>query len=127
MQDWIGEKVTEICQPIKSIGVDFAKEIYVHNYLVENVRYSSSAVAQPINAYTVVGALLENNSVCAGVALSFKLFMDYLDIPCIVATGIATNNAGHTERHAWNVIYIENSHYQIDVKWDLLNELTQSR
>ena len=122
LQDWLEEKVAEICKPIVGINDDFAKEIFVHNYLIENVRYSSSAVAQPINAYTVAGTLLENNSVCAGVALSFKLLMDYLDIPCIAATGTATNNAGHTERHAWNIVYIENAFYQIDVTWDLLNE-----
>lgn len=125
LQEWLDEKVSEICQPIMDINDDFAKEIYVHNYLIENVRYSSLAVAQPINAYTVAGTLLENNSVCAGVALSFKLIMDYLDIPCIAATGTATNSAGHTERHAWNVVYIENSYYQIDVTWDLLNEYNE--
>lgn len=121
LQEWLDERIVEICRPIIGLEDQFSKEIYIHNYLVENIQYSHSAVAQPINAYTVVGTLLENNSVCAGVALSFKLLMDYLDISCIVATGIATNNAGITERHAWNLVYIDDSYYQMDVTWDLLD------
>lgn len=121
LQKWLNERVEEICRPIIEVHDVFSKEIYIHNYLAENVRYSHSAVAQPINAYTVAGTLLENNSVCAGIALSFKLLMDYLDIPCIAATGTATNNVGVTERHAWNLTYIDDSYYQMDVTWDLLD------
>lgn len=121
LQKWLSERVEEICRPILSIQDFFSKEIYIHNYLAENVRYSHSAVAQPVNAYTVAGTLLENNSVCAGVTLSFKLLMDYLNIPCIAATGTATTSAGVTERHAWNLVYIDDSYYQMDVTWDLLD------
>ena len=122
LQNWLDERIEEICSPIRFLDDDFAKEIFVYNYLIENVTYSTSAVAQPINAYTVAGTLLENNSVCAGVALSFKLLMDYLEIPCIVATGVATNSVGHTEKHAWNIVYIEGAYYQADITWDLLGE-----
>lgn len=121
LQKWLDERISEICNPIVDVKDEFLKEIYIHNYLTKNIRYSHSAVAQSINAYTVVGALLENNSVCAGIALSFKLLMDYLNIPCIVTTGTATNDAGITERHAWNIVYVENACYQIDVTWDLLD------
>lgn len=121
LQKWLDERVAEICSPIIGVKDDFSKEIYIHNYLAENIRYSHSAVAQPINAYTVAGTLLENNSVCAGIALSFKLLMDYLNIQCIAATGTATNNAGITERHAWNIVYVDGAYYQIDVTWDLLD------
>ena len=121
LQNLLNESVANICAPITDIEDDFSKEIYIHNYLTQNVKYSKTDVAQPINAYTVAGTLLEGNSVCAGIALSFKLLMDYLDIPCIVATGVATNNDGHTERHAWNLAYIGDFYYQIDVTWDLLD------
>ena len=121
LQKWLNERVEEICSPILSIQDAFSKEIFIHNYLVENVRYSHTDVTQPINAYTVAGTLLENNSVCAGVALSFKLLMDYLDIPCIAATGMATNDVGVTDYHAWNLVYIDDSYYQVDVTWDLLD------
>lgn len=122
LQEWLDERVEEICAPIRGLEDPFSKEIYIHNYLIEKVKYSFTDVAQPVNAYTVAGTLLENNSVCAGVALSFKLLMDHLDIPCIVATGTATNGAGVTERHAWNLVYLDGAYYQIDVTWDLLNE-----
>lgn len=121
LQKWLDERVMKICNLIINMEDEFLKEIYIHNYLVENVRYSYSAVAQPINAYTVAGTLLENKSVCVGVVLSFKLLMDNLNISCIATTGTATNNAGVTERHAWNIAYTENAYYQIDVTWDLLD------
>ena len=122
LQSWIDERLNEICSSIQNIEDTFSKEIFIHNYLITNVKYSDSAVSQPANAYTIAGTLLENNSVCAGVALTFKLLMDYLDIPCIVATGVATNSSGKTEGHAWNVVCIGGDYYQIDVTWDLIEE-----
>lgn len=119
--EWLDERVAEICVPILRVEDQFSKEIFIHNYLIQNVNYSASDVSLPVNAYTVVGTLLENNSVCAGVALSFKLLMDYLGVPCIVATGIATNEVGDSEHHAWNLVSIDHSYYQVDVTWDLLN------
>lgn len=46
--------------------------------------------------------------------------MDYLNIPCIVTTGIATNNVGITKRYGWSSDYVEHVYYQIDITWDLL-------
>lgn len=119
--EWLDERITEICTPILHVEDQFSKEIFIHNYLIQNVNYSASVVSQPVNAYTVVGTLLENNSVCAGVALSFKLLMDYLGVPCIVVTGITTNESGNSEHHAWNLVSIDHSYYQVDATWDLLN------
>lgn len=121
LQDWLDEMLIDICTPILETEDIFAKEIYIHNYLIQNVEYSDIAVSQPINAYTVVGTLFEKNSVCSGVALSFKLLMDFLEIPCITATGTAINSMGNIERHAWNIVYIEDEYYQVDVTWDLIN------
>ena len=122
IHNWLNEKIGEICSPVYSLNDDFSKEIYIHNYLIEKIKYSKTDVAQPTNAYTVVGALLENFSVCAGIALSFKLLMDFLEIPCIVASGQTTNSGDSHGYHAWNIVSLENNYYQIDVTWDLIEE-----
>ena len=122
LQSWIDERLDEICKPIRYLEDTFSKEIYIHNYLIKNVKYSKVEVSQPVNAYTIAGALLENRSVCSGVALTFKLFMDYLDIPCIVAIGDITIGEEKPEKHAWNIVCIENDYYQIDVTWDFFEE-----
>ena len=122
LNKWLNECIGEVCSPIFFVNDAFSKEIYIHNYLIQNVKYSKTNVAQSANAYTVIGALLENYSVCAGVALTFKLMMDFLDIPCIVAIGNTINQGSENSRHAWNIVQIDNEFYQLDVTWDLLED-----
>lgn len=122
LNDWLNEQIGEICAPVVSSDDDFAKEIFIHNYMIQNIKYSKANVSQIANAYTIIGALLENYCVCAGVSLTFKLLMDFLDVPCIVAFGETINQSNNNGPHAWNIVNIEGDYYQLDVTWDLLED-----
>ena len=53
--------------------------------------------------------------------------MDELQIPCVLVSGIAIDEDGKSERHAWNYVYIKNNWYAIDATWDdpiIIGDLT---
>ncbi len=90
-------------------GNDLSKEIYIYNALAAQCSYTTSA-AYNQSAYS---ALVLGNSVCAGYAKAFQYAMQQLNIPCYYCTGESYGNG-----HAWNIICIDNSYYNVDVTWD---------
>lgn len=87
----------------------------VHDYLVDTVSYDMNWGK---NVYTIYGTLVNQRAVCEGYARTYKTILDELGIPCIIACGIARNNEGVTESHAWNYVYVNDAWYAIDVTWD---------
>ena len=87
----------------------------VHDYLVDSIEYDVEAGK---NVYNIYGALVDKKAVCEGYARTYKLLLDELGIPCIIACGIGTNRTGETESHAWNYVQIDDKWYAIDVTWD---------
>lgn len=89
---------------------------YVHDYLVDTVSYDRTVSKD--NIYNIYGALNNGVSVCEGYARAFKYILDGMEIPCIIAVGVGTNNAGESEDHAWNYVRIAGRWYAVDVTWD---------
>ncbi|MDD4164719.1 MAG: transglutaminase domain-containing protein [Eubacteriales bacterium] len=91
---------------------DILKDI--HDYLCNNVVYSSSA----IYAHEPYGSLVDGKAVCEGYAEAFKLLCDKYNIPCVLVVGDGVTNSG-TEPHMWNYVQMENDNwYGVDVTWD---------
>ncbi len=89
-------------------GTETAKEMYVHDELIKKASYSlSSAMNQ--SAYS---ALVNGDTVCAGYSRAFQYMMQQLGIPCYYCTGYSG------EDHAWNIIRIGDTYYNVDVTWD---------
>lgn len=100
----------------KCNGLDTISKIkIVHDYLVETIEYDSEAGN---NIYNIYGALINRKAVCEGYARACKYILDEMDIPCIIACGVAKNNMGNTESHAWNYIQLDGKWYALDVTWD---------
>ena len=87
----------------------------VHDYLVDNIDYSSD---DNVTAYNIYGALVEGKCVCEGYARAYKYILDDMDIPCIIVCGIGRNKENETESHAWNDVYLRDNWYAVDVTWD---------
>lgn len=88
----------------------------IHNWLVAQLSYDDSTVGK--NKYTIYGPLREAKGVCEGYARSFKYLLDAVEIPCVLVSGTATNQANATENHAWNYVQLNNQWYAVDVTWD---------
>lgn len=96
-------------------GNNYEKIKYVHDWLVENVKYDTSKRKNTSNIY---GCLVNKSVVCEGYARAFKYLLDELNIPCVLVSGNAVDEYGNSERHAWNYVYIKNNWYAIDTTWD---------
>lgn len=95
-------------------GSVFEQEKYVHDALMEMVEYDENSDMNQ-SAYS---ALVLGRSVCAGYARSFQYLMQQLGIPCYYCTGTSG------EDHAWNVIKLDQTFYNVDVTWDDTNPAT---
>lgn len=92
---------------------DIEKEI--HDYLATEVKYASNTMLP--TAHNICGPFLEGTAVCEGYARAFKLICDEMGIPCIMVTGVATDE-DRTENHAWNIVRKGKNNYHVDVTWD---------
>ena len=99
-------------------STDYEKEKSVHDLICGNVEYSYETLDN-FKKYssvsnTILGVLFYKTAVCEGIALTFKLLLNMLDIKCIVAMGKLEG-----EFHAWNVVKIDGQSYHVDVTQDL--------
>ena len=92
----------------RSQGTVFDQEKYIHDALMEMVEYDEGA-AMNQSAYS---ALVPGRSVCAGYARAFQYLMQQLGIPCYYCTGTSG------EDHAWNIVKLDQTYYNVDVTWD---------
>jgi len=95
-------------------GSVFDQEKYVHDALMEMVEYDETADMNQ-SAYS---ALVPGRSVCAGYSRAFQYLMQQLGVPCYYCTGTSG------EDHAWNIIKLDDTYYNVDVTWDDTNPAT---
>ncbi len=102
-------KVNEILDVATTLSSNYEKERYVHDTLLANIEYDESSV----NNQSVYSAIVNGYTVCAGYARAFQYLMSKLDIPTYYVTGVADN-----VNHAWNIIYLDDGYYNVDLTWD---------
>ena len=97
---------------------DIVKEIYVHDYCLNNFRYDYSFGEY---SFSVLGLVLNGTAVCEGIAKFVKLSLDYLGVNSLVVYGRAKNPIydDKMEMHAWNMVEIERKTYHLDVTFDM--------
>ena len=87
----------------------FERELFVHDYLVNNTVYSTDSA----DSGTAYGALVGHRARCEGYARAFQLIMLRLGVPCCSVIGTAEN-----ERHMWNAVDLYGEYYFVDVTFD---------
>ena len=83
---------------------DYGKVKYFHDTLANNITYGTNELDQ-----SVVSALVNNETVCAGYTKAFKLLCDNAGIKCISVQGY---------NHAWNKCFVDGKWYNVDVTND---------
>lgn len=101
-------KVDSILEKAYELNTDLEKEKYIHDYLIEHVSYDENSKVNQ-SAYS---ALIYGSSVCAGYSRAFQYLMNQLEIDTYYCSGFSFGN------HAWNLIYINNEFYNVDVTWN---------
>ena len=108
------ERAEVILSGARSQSSTFEQERYVHDALMEMVEYDETA---PMNQ-SAYSALVSGRSVCAGYARAFQYLMQQLGVPCYYCTGTSE------EDHAWNIIKLDQTYYNVDLTWDDTNPAT---
>lgn len=85
----------------------------LHDALCSMVTYGGETEMR----HTAVGALLEGRATCEGYAQAMTLLCRMAGIPCGVVVGEATDSAGVTERHSWNIADV-GGYALIDATWN---------
>ncbi len=113
MRDELEERVTEIMDITDTFETEFEKELFIHDYLIENCSYLVNNEGSGYTSNTAYGALCEGSAYCDGYALAFKLLMDRAGLFCCVVEGFADELP-----HMWNMVCIDGQFYHVDVTWD---------
>lgn len=104
----LNESVSEIKAAVDQM-TDFEKELYIHDHIVDVCEYEINA-DHSSNAY---GALVLGKAKCDGYSRAFALLMMATGEECYTVSGTADGGP-----HAWNVVLVEDSYYNVDVTWD---------
>ena len=78
----------------------------VYEWLICNVCYERNDADQSIK-----GTIIDKKAVCKGIARTFQLFMNRLNIPSLLIEGSLDGIA----RHTWNIVIVDGKPYHIDV------------
>ena len=95
---------------------DVEKTLILHDRLAlhceyDNDTFESDYENMPQSSYNAYGVLVLRDAVCMGYALAY----DYL----LEQVGIQSDHCSSDElNHAWNIVYINNTPYHVDVTWD---------
>lgn len=100
----IHDVISTVLNDCNGSKIDHIKTIY--DWILNNVQYCNTN-----NDQTIKGVLIDKKAVCKGISKAFQYFMNLLDIPSYLIEGTID---GFTP-HVWNVIYINNKYYHIDI------------
>ncbi len=92
----------------RGLSSDYDKELYIHDLMNYKLSYKYNPLDQ--SAYSSV---VQDKTVCAGYARCFQYLCQKLGIPCYNCTGW-----GGSQRHAWNIILLDDGYHNVDVTWD---------
>ncbi len=117
---YVLETTSDIIEEIITADMtDYEKELAVYNWQVKYISYDESyfsAIPSEVDVYDYnyypYGVLKYHSAICVGNATTFKLFMDLLDIDCMI---IHSTEQGE---HAWNLVKLEDEWYHVDVTFD---------
>ena len=93
---------------------DVEKALLLHDRLAVWCEYDNerlNAGTMPEESFTAYGAFTKKIAVCMGYALAYDYLLLQVGIDSYYCSSKSLN-------HAWNIIYVNNSKYHVDVTWD---------
>ena len=76
MQDSVNDKIDEIMTEVNKLDSDYEKELYIHDYIIENTEYDISTLENMGD--TVHSVLVSGKSICGGYARTVQILLDNL-------------------------------------------------
>ncbi|MDO5133949.1 MAG: hypothetical protein Q4D81_13370, partial [Eubacteriales bacterium] len=100
--------------------------LQLHDLLIESAWYNTQAGPDDY-AHTAYGALVEDSTgnpggaLCDGYALAYEYLLQRAGITCTMICGYAGASDEDIEKHAWNLILLDDEWYEVDATWDDLD------
>lgn len=117
----LNDQVDKILKSVPEGLSEYERELFVHDYIIENCKYDKSKDLQrPWERYTCLGCLVRKEAVCEGYSKATQLLLMRLGVECRTITG-----SRGQEQHMWNMVKIDNDWYHLDVTWDCTEELNR--
>lgn len=88
---------------------DLEKALLLHDRLCLTTEYDFVTASEI--KHTAYGAFVKGKAVCQGYAMAYMYLLQQIGIKNYYCSSDALN-------HAWNIIYINNLPYHVDVTWD---------
>lgn len=111
-EEFIDKEVDRIVKEYIKPGMGEIEKIRtLHDYLVNNTKYSLETKGSPYTAYTI---FKEGKGVCNGYVLAFMKLMDAINVETLYVMGTVENE---DSLHAWNKIKVNNVWYNVDITW----------
>lgn len=108
------ESVADSClSQIDTTGDDYSKVKEIYDFICDNTSYVTNAT----DNQRITSVFLYQESVCNGYASAFQYLCQRLGIECLLVSGMADNNTGSIEAHAWNLVKEDGDYYLVDVTW----------
>lgn len=98
--------IGKILEGVNPSWSDLEKALYFNDYLASHCEYDTT-----YSKYTAYDALVDNKAVCEGYSLAYMELLSRVGIPC---KRVSSNSLNHT----WNMFYINNHYYYVDVTWN---------
>ena len=92
----------------ESLTDDYEKTKFVYETLINRVDYN----AYSLENQNIISVFLNQSTVCQGYASAASYLLERLGVPSTIITGSANG-----EPHAWNLVYVNNAYYFMDVTW----------
>lgn len=113
--------VTEAEELLKGVKdnpnlTDVEKALLLHDRLALHCEYDYDTLSydyenMPRSSYNAYGVLVLRDAVCMGYALAYDYLLEQVGIKTLYCSSDTLN-------HAWNIVYIDNTPYHVDVTWD---------
>ena len=93
---------------------DVEKALLIHDRIATSCEYDNENLINdtvPMESYTAFGVLNLGKAVCMGYALAYDYLLENVGIEAEYCASEALN-------HAWNIVYIDNKPYHVDITHD---------
>lgn len=107
MQNEINAKAASIIAQVNACKTTSQKLRYINDYICVSSSYDASSK----NLYTI---LVQGKAQCVSYAKAVQYLCDLAGIESMVVTGINTEGTAH----AWNIVNVDGSYYNLDVTWN---------
>ncbi len=118
----LAEKIEDVMDDIiEPSMIDYEKVCAIYYYIYHNVFFFYDKVNYEIYTlkYTAYAAMVNGTAVCQGYATLFYRMALEAGVDCRVIPGSSTDpNTEEAEGHAWNIVKLGDSYYNVDATWD---------